>query len=101
MAFELLYANESNYIGHGEEELLKIASKSKGYPQLKYLWDQFYSNPRISDRSANEVVHELISIRKKLIINPDNKYLISAIDRLLPSFSEAYKLGETIRCISD
>ncbi len=101
MALELIFDNESNFIDHNEEELLTIAYGDTKYPHLTRLWDDFYDNPIIYYNFLNDIVHELITIRKQLLAYEGKDDLVSAIDRLLPFFSSAYKQVKTIKCISD
>jgi len=66
MAFDIYLGNESTFIDHHEELLFEIVNDDEKYPNLNWLWENFYNGPSISAERANDLVHELISVREKV-----------------------------------
>lgn len=80
--------------------MFDLINNDDSYPQ-NLIWEKFYDNPLIQPNIANELVHELIALRQQVIKNNDHKFLAVTIDRIMPSLSKAYKIGQQIKCMSD
>lgn len=96
MAFDMYLKSQRVSIEHYEEGLFTLINE-EDCPKLIELWNNFYNGPRINPNDANDIVHELIKIRE----NVEGNNVLSVVDKLLPFFSKAYKLQESIRCVSD
>ncbi len=55
----------------------------------------------IQPNIANDLVHELIALRQRVVESNDHKYLAVTIDRIMPLLSKAYKSGQQLKCMSD
>jgi hypothetical protein len=97
MAFDMYLKSERVSIEHYEEDLFLLINEDNEYPKLMELWENYYNGPRINPGEANDMVHELIRLRSLI----DDKSILSVVDKLLPFFSKAYKLQESINCVSD
>ena len=102
MAFDMYFGEaEHEAIGHHEEFLFSLVQEHEDrYPELTKIWEAFYDGPTISAHQSGHIVHELIEL---LASNGGltNKSLASAVVRLLPFFSSAYRGGKDVRCSSD
>ena len=101
MAFDIYLGNEHAFIDHHEELLFEIVNDDEKYPNLNQLWKNFYNGPLVSPERANELVHELISVREKVKDSENEKYLLVPIDRVVPLLSKAYKENQQLKCLSD
>ena len=101
MAFDIYLEEEVVYIDHHEETLFELVYEDEKYPQLNWIWEMFYDGPVISSVKANELVHELIQLRNQIEKKREQKYLIAAIDRIMPLLSKAYKTKKQLKCMSD
>lgn len=86
MAFDLKFGNKKESIGHHEEGLFQAVNGSDDYPVLNWVWEQYYSSPKIDYDICNKLVHELISLQEAT----SDKAVSHTISRLLPFFSKAY-----------
>jgi len=100
MAFDMYHDDQRDFIDHHEEGILEYLDEGK-HPQLCVIKKNFYGDPIFTSAQANEVVHELISLRKGIAQDKSLQYLVMVIDRLLPFFSEAYQNGSEARCAGD
>lgn len=103
MAFDMYLGlgEERTYIEHHEEGLFELINDDDQYPRLNWVWAKFYDGPVIQPNIANELVHELINLRKLIAGERESKHLLVLIDRILPFFGKAYTRGELIKCVSD
>jgi hypothetical protein len=101
MAFDLYLNKERAYIDHHEEELFLLINDDEAYPQLNWLWEMYYDGPVIQPIIANDLVHELITLREVVKDDKYYKFLIKPIDRMIPLLSKAYKSNQQIKCMSD
>ncbi len=101
MAFDLHLGNDKSYIGHHEEGVFEKFDGNPDFPMVNWLWENYYSDPVITPEIANKLVHEFIAIRASLEGTSKFKYLLIAIDRILPLLSKGYSTEEIIRCRSD
>jgi len=101
MSFDMYLESERAFIDHHEEGIFQLSINDDSYPQLNWIWDNYYKSPQVSPEIANNLVHELIQLKEKVYPKNDNKHLVNAIDRVLPFFSKAYKNGIVIKCKSD
>lgn len=101
MAFDMYLGEERTYIDRHEEGLFELIRDDDQYPRLNWVWEKFYDGPVIQSNVANELVHELTSLRKLIGGEKEFKDLLVVIDRILPFFSKAYTRGELIKCMSD
>ncbi len=101
MAFNIYLGNESTFIDHHEELLFEIVNDDPLFPNLNWLWEHFYNDPLIPPERANNLVHELISIREKIKESENEKYLLVPIDRVMPILSKAFKENQQLKCMSD
>ncbi len=101
MAFDMYLGKERESIEYYEEVLFSIIKEDDSYPKLNWIWEEFYNGPLILPNDANEIVHELITLRTQISKNDEQESLINMIDRLLPFLNKAYKMNEKVRCISD
>lgn len=100
MAFDMYCDDQRAYIDHHEEGILDFVSE-RDHPRLGVIKRDFYGDPVFSPSEANEIVHELISLRLLLQNDKPHQYLVSLIDRLIPFFSKAYTKGVEVRCAGD
>lgn len=99
MAFDLHLQDVREKIGAQEEYFLVMAAQQpQRYPELSGLWRRFHESPAIAPAMANAIVHELIAL---LAENKADRALTKLIVRLLPLFSQAYLVQESIQCSSD
>ena len=101
MAFDIYFGKESTFIDHHEELLFELVNDDPLYPNLNWLWEHFYNGPLITAERANDLVHELISIREKIKDSENEKYLLVPIDRVMPILSKAFKNNQQLQCVSD
>lgn len=101
MAFDLYIADSRITIEHFEEGVFDLISNDARFPELNFIFKQYYNNPRIEPHQSNDLVHELIALRSEVFSNNDYKYIVMLIDRLLPFFSKAYISSQPIKCSSD
>ena len=101
MPFDIYLGEESVFIDHHEELMFDLISDDDNYPQLNWIREMFYDGPVIQPNIANDLVHELIALRQRVIENNDHKYLAVPIDRVMPLLSKAYKTGRQLKCMSD
>jgi hypothetical protein len=101
MAFDLYLNSERSYIDHHEEEIFLLISDDEEFPNLNWLWQNFYEGPRISPEISNKLVHELLMLKAQFKELKDNDHLNVPIERILPFLSKAYLSNTEIRCASD
>lgn len=102
MSFDLYLGDRHETIAPHEEGLFYlITDKPSHFPELSFLWDNFYRSPKISPDSAHALIHELIELIEIVTQSDDHHYLAPIIYRLLPFFNAAYRSGQSIRCVSD
>ena len=101
MAFDLYLENEKAFIDFHEEVLFSLINENDLYPNLNWLWENYYNSPLIHSARANDIVHELIKLRNE--ISNKNQYIQvkNTIDRIMPFLSKAYKKNKQIECSSD
>lgn len=101
MAFDMYLGKTRAKIDHHEEAIFDFVNENDAFPELGRIWEQYYDNPRISPVAANDLVHELIDLRERLVRSSEHHHLADVITRLLPFFSAAYRSGDDIKCVSD
>jgi hypothetical protein len=101
MPFDIYLAEESVFIDHHEESLFELVNGDSNFPQLNWIWEKFYDGPVIQPNIANDLVHELILLRKSIIKSKEHLYLSVPIDRIMPLLSKAYKNDQQLKCMSD
>jgi len=101
MAFDLYLGNEKAYIDIHEEVLFSLINENDSYPNLNWLWENYYENPLIHSVRANDIVHELINLRNEISNKNQYKQVKTTIDRIMPLLSKAYKEKKQIECASD
>ncbi len=105
MAFDMYLSGTAESIDHHEEGLFAIANEafetSGAYPDLCWLWGEFYDGPKIDSQRSGRIVHELIALRSHCLALDASKSLTHVIDRLLPFFSRSYVDGVAIETASD
>ena len=101
MAFDMYLDGERAFIDHHEENLFYLIKEDENYPQLNWIWQQFYDGPRIEPHIANDLVHELIRLKAQIAHDDSQKAIDHLIDRLLPFLSKSYKNKQAILCASD
>ena len=101
MPFDIYLGEERVFIDHHEELMFDLINDDANYPQLNWIWKKFYDSPVIQPCIANDLVHELITLRQQVIENNDHKYLAVPIDRVMPLLSKAYKSDQQLKSMSD
>ncbi len=101
MPFDIYLDEERVFIDHHEEHMFDLINEDDNYPQLNWIWEEFYNGPVIYPNIANDLVHELIALRQRVVQNKEYKYLTVPIDRIMPLLSKAYKSGQLLNCMSD
>lgn len=101
MAFDMYADDAHECIGHHEEFIFTLADENEErYPLIVALGWALYDGPRLSAQQAGGLVHELIEL---LVAHGGigNRPLAALVVRLLSFFSNAYRKGLDIRCVSD
>ncbi|MBL1320522.1 MAG: hypothetical protein COA63_005600 [Methylophaga sp.] len=101
MAFDFYLGEDSTFIDHHEEGIFELINDNEQYPQLNWLWENFYDGPLIAPNIANKLVHELIELRQQLYHRKEHSYLLIPIDRILPLLNKAYVCNSPVKCMSD
>lgn len=96
MSFDLYCGNRQA----AKEFIFSFVVEDARFPHLNELWQNYYSDPRISPDTANELVHELLLL--KAMLEPQTWAKMQLVgDRLLLFFSAAYRDQQIIQCSSD
>ena len=101
MAFDLYLGNEREFIGIHEEILFSLINENDLYPNLNWLWENYYDSPLIHAARANDIVHELIKLRNEISNKSQYNQVKNTIDRIMPFLSKAYIESKQIECASD
>ena len=97
MAFDMFAGKLREKIDYDEEEILKLVNGDSDYPLLNWLWEEFYSGPRIHREQATQIARELQSLAQNL----DDSDMRQTCFRLVEFFLKASSLDEEVRCMSD
>ena len=100
MAFDMQLGNESEKIGYSEEDFFIIITKEEGFPNLEWLWEEFYKSPTIDSQRAKLIAEELEIAKNHKRIKSRHS-LVRFINRVLPFFRSSNELQENIKCLSD
>jgi len=101
MAFDLYLGKERAFIEIHEEVLFSLINEKDEYPNLNWLWKNYYESPRIAANRANDLIHELLQLRAEIENKSQYKQVRNTIDRIMPFLSRAYKQNKQIECASD
>ena len=101
MAFDLYLGKERAFIDIHEEVLFSLINENDQFPNLNWLWQNYYESPLISPERANDIIHELIKLLDEINNKSQYKQVKNTIDRILPFISKAYKENTQIECSSD
>ena len=100
MSFDLYCGDRQAAIAPFEEYIFSFVAEDVRFPHLNELWQNFYSDPRISPDVANALVHELLLLKDTL--EPQTWAKLQLVgDKLLLFFSAAYRDQQVIECYSD
>jgi hypothetical protein len=97
MAFDMYAGSRYEKIEHEEEFVFSLITESEEFIHLNNIWDNFYNGPKIEYQNANKIVHELITLKSKVLSKNEHRI----IDRWLIFFSYSYTQEKDIRCASD
>ncbi len=97
MAFDMYLANKKIFIDVHEEALFHKINEDERFPKLNWIWEHFYNGPEIIPEISNDIVHELILLKNIC----EEEKIIFVIEKLLPFFSNAYRLKMVIKTRSD
>ena len=88
-------------IDYHEEGIFNLIDENDAFPQLNYLWREFYDSPKITPEAANDLVHELLELNEMIAKNKKHEHFEVVTRRLVSFFSAAYRSGKTIECAGD
>jgi len=97
MSFDLKCGSKKESIRHHEEGLFAIVAENDAYPALNWLWENFYSGPRITPERSNDLVHELIALQEFI----SEKSVLHTTSRLISFFSSAHVSDTVVTTLSD
>lgn len=100
MAFDMYLDGKNEKIHYSEEDFFMIITKEDDFPNLEWLWEEFYCSPKIDGQRAKLIAEELELAKKHKRIKSRHS-LIKFIDRVHPFFSKAGVLNKGIKCLSD
>ena len=100
MAFDMYIGSMNEKIHYSDEDFFMLVIREEGFPNLEWLWDNFYSSPKIYSDRSSAIISELAKARGVKSIK-SRKEFISFIERVTPFFKNAYDSNVTINCVSD
>ncbi len=100
MAFDMNLDNLKEKINYHEEDLFMALEREEGYPNCNWLWEAFYSSPKIDASRSGKIADELTSAKELKSVKA-NRSLQEFIDRVVPFFRKSYVSNTPIKCISD
>ncbi len=100
MAFDMSLKDKSEKIHYDEEDFFIIITREEGFPNLDWLWDNFYRSPRIYGDRSKAIAMELEKAKEIKSIK-SRKHFLAFIDRVKPFFQESFDSNTVIMCVSD
>ncbi|OCQ23768.1 hypothetical protein A7985_07460 [Pseudoalteromonas luteoviolacea] len=97
LAFDMYADSRHEKIDHHEEFIFPYVTESAQFPELNFVWKNYYRDPKLSPTQSNKVVHELIQLKPMLQSNSEH----SMVGRLLQFFSYSYLNQVSVCCVSD
>lgn len=87
MAFDIYAGERKDEIDHHEVVLFEYSGDElDNLPRLLEIWKQFYASPAFEPSASNELVHELLFVRDKVVKSESHKWLEPALVRLASFF---------------
>lgn len=91
MAFDMYLDGKNEKIHYSEEDFFMIVTKEDGFPNLEWLWEEFYNGPEIDGQRAKLIAEELEMAKNHKRIKSRHS-LVKFIDRVRPFFGDAAPL---------
>lgn len=102
MAFDIYAGERKDEIDYHEVVLFEyLADEFDNLPRLLEIWKQFYASPAFEPSASNELEHELLFVRDKVVKSESHKWLEPALVRLASFFSFAYRNKIKVQCAGD